>query len=154
MDPLAMSVASLAESGNEGVFLALQELLDEGERVSSVADRVLRLQWQFCKSLVKAVGLEDGVPAERVVAARFHDLAIAAAGKDERLSFGSLAESEDALGVRALVLEVLHHLPEALAAHASKEVLATGRRRQMVNFSKSGKGSRLTCRGQEGHCRR
>ena len=107
-------------------LLLFQELLNKGEGVATVADGVLGFKSHLRKGLLKAIRLENRVPAKRVVASGLYNASLAAACKHNGLSIRTLTEGKDALGVCCLVLEVLYHLPETFTADAFQEVLAAG----------------------------
>lgn len=88
-----------------------------------MTDRVLNCQWHLSECLIMSIRLEDGIPSEHVLTARLDDLAGATAREHNRLSVGTLAEGEDALGVGCLIIEVLDHLPETGTSDTSQEVL-------------------------------
>jgi len=93
-----------------------------------VADLIFLRHVHLGEGLIIAVGLENGVPAERVITGRRHDLSLALADEGDRLSRGSFTERKDALRVCSLVFEANEHLVEALSAHILKEVLDVGAR--------------------------
>ena len=88
-----------------------------------MADGVLDIEGHLSKCLIKVIRLEDGIPAEHILASWFNDLTIAASCEDDWLSVRTFAEGEDALSVGSLIIKVLDHLPETFTADLPKEVL-------------------------------
>ena len=85
---------------------------------------VLLFERNLSKCLVITIGLKNWVPSEHIFASRLHDLAITFANKDQWFGTRPLTECKYALSVGCLVIESLDHIPEALSANRSQEILS------------------------------
>ena len=103
--------------------MLLEEGLDKCQGVATMADGVLDIEGHLSKCLIKVIRLEDGIPAEHILASWFNNLTIAASCEDDWLGVRTFAESEDALSVGSLIIKVLDHLPETFTAYTTEEVL-------------------------------
>ena len=115
-----------SQSLQQIIPVRLEELLHKLERVPSVADLVLLLEWDLCKGTLEAIWLEDGIPAKVVIATRRNNRTIALTDKDLWLMALALAESESTLRIGRAVVKALKHVIEAFAAQISQEILDVG----------------------------
>ena len=103
--------------------MLFQELLDKGEGVATVTDRVFDFKRHLCEGLIEAIGLEDRVPAKRVVASGLNNAAIASAIEHNWFCVRTLTEGKDALCICCLILKVLNHFPQTFTADAIQKIL-------------------------------
>ena len=106
--------------------LRLQELLEFLQSIPTVRYLVLLFGVHLSECLLVSFGLEDGVPAEHVLTAWCHDLALASADEDYGLRFAVLAVGNYALGVGGFVREASKEVVQTLPTKFVQEGLDVG----------------------------
>ena len=97
------------------------------ERTVPVRYAIFHIFGHLCVCLLKAIGQENWVPSKLIVTARGHDAALRPPDKgDDIVTFLPAVEGEDALRVRALVVESREHRVHSGVTAFLEEMLAVG----------------------------